>query len=235
MGKTLAIIGAGRVGHTLGRALRRRGWRIGAVVTRRPSTARAAVQFIGVGKAISNLKFEISDVDVCLVTTADSQVSSTARVLARVAKSWRGKVVLHTSGALSSRELAPLRRRGAAVGSCHPIYPFPRPLRTFPRGVVFDIEGHRKAVQAATAMARALGGHPIRLSPRGKLLCHASGTLAAGHLLALVDLATTGLVRAGVPRRLAWQALQPLVRETLAGYTRWGARCAGAAGASAQW
>jgi len=223
MAKTLAIVGAGRVGQTLGRALRRRGWRVGAVVTRQLSTARAAVRFIGAGKPISDLRFEISKTDLCLLTTADSQISSTARALARVGGDWRGRVVLHTSGALSSRELAPLRRRGAAVGSCHPIYPFPRPLRSFPRGVVFDIEGDRRAVRVATGLARALGGVPVRLSPRGKVLCHASGTLAAGHLLALVDLATTGLVRAGVPRKFAWQALQPLVRETLAGYTRWGA------------
>ncbi|MGH9777632.1 MAG: Gfo/Idh/MocA family oxidoreductase, partial [Candidatus Acidiferrales bacterium] len=47
--KTIAIVGAGRVGQTLGRALRRRGWRIVAVVTRRASSARAAARFIGAG------------------------------------------------------------------------------------------------------------------------------------------------------------------------------------------
>ncbi len=223
MAKTLAIIGAGRVGQTLGRALRRRGWRVGAVVTRRPSTARAAVRFIGAGKASANLRFDISEADVFLVTTADSHISSMAGRLATLGRDWRGKVVLHTSGALSSRELGPLRRKGAAVGACHPIYPFPRPLRNFPHGVVFDLEGDHRAVKEAAAMVRALRGVAVRLTPRGKVLSHAAGTLAAGHLLALVDLATQGLVRAGVPRRFAWQALQPLVRETLAGYTRWGA------------
>ncbi|PYU58495.1 MAG: DUF2520 domain-containing protein, partial [Acidobacteria bacterium] len=34
MERTLAIIGAGRVGRTLGRRLRELGWQIGAVVTR---------------------------------------------------------------------------------------------------------------------------------------------------------------------------------------------------------
>ena len=46
MEKTLAIIGAGRVGRTLGRRLRELGWQIGAVVTRSEASARRAVRFI---------------------------------------------------------------------------------------------------------------------------------------------------------------------------------------------
>jgi predicted short-subunit dehydrogenase-like oxidoreductase (DUF2520 family) len=49
MKRTLSIVGAGRVGRTLGKRLRERGWRIGAVVTRSTATARAAVRTIGAG------------------------------------------------------------------------------------------------------------------------------------------------------------------------------------------
>jgi len=45
MEKTLAIIGAGRVGRMLGRGLRELGWKIGE------ASARRAVRFIGAGKA----------------------------------------------------------------------------------------------------------------------------------------------------------------------------------------
>ena len=223
MAATIAVVGAGRVGQTLARSLRRRGYHTGLVVTTRESTARAAVLFIGAGTSAVGVGPALAQADLVLITTPDREVAKVARELARLPTSWRGRVVLHTSGALSSRELAPLRAHGAAVGSCHPIYPFPRPLRRFPRGVVFDVEGGRRAVKVATALARALGGIPVQLSARGKTLCHTVGTLAAGHLLMLVDLGTRGLVRAGVPRRLAWPALQPLVRETLRGYKRWGA------------
>ena len=49
MKRTLSIVGAGRVGRTLARRLRERGWRIGAVVTRSTATSRAAVRAIGAG------------------------------------------------------------------------------------------------------------------------------------------------------------------------------------------
>src|SRR6266480_2674679 len=53
MEKTLAIIGAGRVGRTLGRRLRELGWQIGSVVTRSEASARRAVRFIGEGKVFT--------------------------------------------------------------------------------------------------------------------------------------------------------------------------------------
>jgi predicted short-subunit dehydrogenase-like oxidoreductase (DUF2520 family) len=222
MNRTIAIVGAGHVGQTLARALRRR-YQIGAVVTTSLRRARRAVRFIGAGHPQAGLDLRVAAADMVLIATPDRVVADAARALARLRRNWRGKVVLHTSGALRSHELGPLRRAGAAVGSCHPMYPFPRPLRAFPRGVVFDVEGNPRAVKEALALARALGGIPIRLRPQDKALCHAAGSLVAGHLMALVDIGSRGVIRAGVPRRLAWKALEPLVRETLAGYSRWGA------------
>jgi len=49
MARTISIVGAGRVGRTLGKRLRKLGWRIGAVVTRSAATSRAAVRAIGAG------------------------------------------------------------------------------------------------------------------------------------------------------------------------------------------
>jgi predicted short-subunit dehydrogenase-like oxidoreductase (DUF2520 family) len=219
----IAVVGAGRVGRSLARALRLKGFRVGAVVTTNARSARAAVRFIGAGRPLPRIEKPAGEADIVLVATPDRAVAEAGRALARLPVRWRGKTVLHTSGALSSVELAPLGASGAAVGSCHPIYPFPRSLRQFPRAVVFDVEGERRAVKVATALVRALRGIPIQLDAEGKTLCHAAGTLVAGHLLALVDLGTRGLVRAGVPRRLAWPALQPLASETLRGYQRWGA------------
>jgi predicted short-subunit dehydrogenase-like oxidoreductase (DUF2520 family) len=49
MARTVSIVGAGRVGISLGKHLRELGWRVGAIVTRSKSTARAAVRRIGSG------------------------------------------------------------------------------------------------------------------------------------------------------------------------------------------
>jgi predicted short-subunit dehydrogenase-like oxidoreductase (DUF2520 family) len=49
MARTVSIVGAGRVGISLGKHLHDLGWRVGAVVTRSQTTARAAVRRIGAG------------------------------------------------------------------------------------------------------------------------------------------------------------------------------------------
>lgn len=224
MAKTIAVVGAGRVGRSLARALRRRGYRMGAVVTRRLPTARAAVRFIGGGTPRGRVDAEVSRADIVLVATPDREITKAAHALAGLEADWGKKVVLHTSGALSSHELIPVEEKGAAVGSLHPFYPFSPALKVFPRGVVFGLEGGPRAVRQAAALVRALRGHAIEIPAEMKPLYHAAGALAAGHLMTLVDLATRLLVHAGMPRSRARQALLPLVTATLASYARHGER-----------
>jgi len=224
--ETLAIVGAGRVGQTLGRALRQRGYRIAAVVDLTPRLAQAAARFIGGGSAMSSsgadkLHAGVAAAETVLVSVPDPKIRAVAQWLAGVDREgWRGKVVLHTSGSRSARELAPLKRLGAYCGSFHPLFPFPHPLRAFPKPVFFGIEGDAKACQQARRLACALGGIPIPVRTGGKVLYHAAGALASGHLMTLVDLGRRALARAGVPRKYTRQALLPLVRNTVAQYER---------------
>lgn len=224
MPTTIAVVGAGRVGRSLARALRRRGYRIGAVVTTRPRSAQAAVRFVGAGKAQAGIDSAVAPADIVLIATPDSAVAEAARALARLPVRWRGKTVLHTSGALSSRELLPLRRRGAAVGCLHPLYPFPRAVKNLPRGIVFGVEGDRRACAVAARLAKTLGSTVVRVQARGKAHYHAAAVMAAGHLLTLLELASRVLARAGVRGKNARRALVPLAEATLRGYRERGAR-----------
>ncbi len=122
---TVSIVGAGRVGRALGRRLREIGWTIGAVVTRSSATAREAVRRIGAGRPHAGLTRQLLNADLVLIATPDSQIAGVAEQLAEMGgEEWRGRVVLHTSGAMDSSALAPLQRRGAATGSLHPLQTF---------------------------------------------------------------------------------------------------------------
>ena len=224
MPTTIAVVGAGRVGRSLGRALRNRGLRLGAVVTTNLRSSRAAVRFVGAGKPLARIEKGVAEGDIVLISTPDRAVAEVARALARLPVRWHGKAVLHTSGALSSRELLPLRRRGAAVGCLHPLYPFPHALKTLPRGIVFGVEGDRRACAMAARLARKLGGTVVRVQAKRKTHYHAAAVMAAGHLLTLLELASSVLARAGVRGRDARRALLPLAEATLQAYSRCGAR-----------
>jgi predicted short-subunit dehydrogenase-like oxidoreductase (DUF2520 family) len=227
MPNSLAIIGAGRVGQALGRRLREAGWKIGAVVTRSASSARQAVRFIGAGKAFEGMTRQILPSQVILITTPDDEIAVAARELARIGQEeLRGRVVLHTSGALDSGALEALRAHGATVGSMHPLQSFSGFAVPSLEGRVFVIEGDTQAVRVARQIARDLGGLPVRVAETKKLLYHAAAAMAAGHVLAVEEAATQLLVSLGMKRSEAVRALLPLTRQVLDNFETLGPRAA---------
>src|SRR5580698_4862739 len=224
---SLSIIGAGRVGRALGRCLREVGWKIGAVVTRSEPTARKVVRSIGAGHAHAFLTRQVVAAQVILIATPDRCVAEVADELARIgAEELRGKIVLHTSGALSSEVLDPLRQCGASVGSMHPLQTFSGVGVPPLDGKVFAIEGDARAVRMARLIARALGAIPVHIEGAKKPLYHAAGALAAGNVLALMEAATRLMTAAGMKRREAVRALLPLTRQVLDNFERLGPRAA---------
>ncbi|MGC2390085.1 MAG: DUF2520 domain-containing protein [Candidatus Acidiferrum sp.] len=227
MSGSLAIIGAGRVGRALGRRLREMGWKIGAVVTRNEAGARKAVRSIGAGHSHAFVTRRVLAAQVILITTPDRGVVEVAEELARIgAEELRGKIVLHTSGALSSEVLSPVRQCGAAVGSMHPLQSFSGVGIPPLDGRVFAIEGDTAAVRMARQIARGLGAIPVPIEGAKKPLYHAAGALAAGSVLALMEAATRLMTEAGMKRREAVRALLPLTRQVLENFERLGPRAA---------
>jgi predicted short-subunit dehydrogenase-like oxidoreductase (DUF2520 family) len=228
---TISIIGAGRVGQTVAKRLRKLGWQIGAVVTRSRQSARAAVRAIGAGTSHSALTPEAFNADVILLSVPDDVLENVAQKLAKIGgaaltKKSRTRIILHTSGALDHRVLAPLASLGAATGSMHPMQTFSG--RNAPRleGVIFSIEGARAARATAQKIARSLGGTPVIITANDKPAYHASGTIVAGHALSLVESATQTLMKIGFTRNRANQALLPLIRQMLDNYESLGPHAA---------
>jgi len=227
MSNSLAIIGAGRVGRALGRGLRELGWKIGAVVTRSEASARRAVRFIGAGNACAGMTRQILASRVILIGTPDDEIAFVAQELARIGEEeLRGRVVLHTSGAMDSGVLDAVRARGAIVGSMHPLQSFSGVAVPSLEGKVFTIEGEPHAVRMARQIARSLGGSPVRIAGSKKILYHAAAAMAAGHVLAVEEAATQLLVSLGMRRSAAVRALLPLTRQVLENFEGLGPRAA---------
>ena len=227
MTRTLAIVGAGRVGRVLGARLRALGWRIGAVVTRHRATARTAVRMIGDGTPFGELTRQILAADVVLLATWDDALAAVARDLASMGgKEWRGKVALHLSGALPASVLAPLARCGARIGSMHPMQTFGAHAQPHLDGVLFAVEGDAGAVRVARGIVRSLGGLPVRIEARHKAAYHCAGSYAAGHVLASIEAGTRILEGTGFTRKQAMLALLSLSRQMLDNFERLGPRAA---------
>jgi predicted short-subunit dehydrogenase-like oxidoreductase (DUF2520 family) len=164
---------------------------------------------------------------VILIAVPDDEIPGVAQELARIgAEELRGKVVLHTSGALDERVLDHVKACGAAVGSMHPLQSFSGVAVPLLEGRAFAVEGDSQAVRVARQIARSLGGAPVRIPNGKKVLYHAAATMAASHVLAVEEAATQLLMSVGLKRGQATRALLTLTRQVLENMEQLGPRAA---------
>jgi predicted short-subunit dehydrogenase-like oxidoreductase (DUF2520 family) len=186
------VIGAGKVGIALARALRARG-----VATR----LRAARD--GLPSAI--------DADVVVLAVRDRDLRPLAEKLAGVVS--RRAVVVHVAGALDAGPLAPLRGRCAGVAQMHPMISFAskRFAPGLARGNV-HVQGDAAAVARARRIAHLLGMTPRTVPGLDAVAYHAAAGLVANGAAALAAVGAQLLSKAGVARAIAPKMLGPLLR-----------------------
>jgi len=111
----------------------------------------------------------------------------------------KDRIVLHTSGALSSTVLSPLADAGFSTGSMHPLVSISDPASGVVnlRGAFFCLEGRRTALRVGRRVVSDLGGHAFSIEPRRKALYHAAAVMASGNMTALFDIAIEMLAACG--------------------------------------
>ncbi len=220
----ITIVGAGNLGATLAMCLHRAGYAVDQILFRnsRASRRKARVLARKIGAravAIARVKIEADLVWFCV---PDDAIANVAGSLAGNTD-WKGRVALHSSGALTSDELAVLRRRGAQVASAHPMMTFvagssqtgSQPALA---GVPFAIEGDAAAARASRRIVKELGGVAYAIRKQEKVAYHAWGTFASPLLTALLATTEQVAAAAGVNLRETKRRMLPILRQTLANY-----------------
>jgi predicted short-subunit dehydrogenase-like oxidoreductase (DUF2520 family) len=218
----IAIVGAGNLGAALAGSLLGAGYVVEAVIARSRSASLRKAQSLAKqvrGRALTDRSVGLAALraDLIWFCVPDAEIVRAVGSLAGKLE-WKGKTALHSSGALSSDELAVLRRRGARVASVHPLMTFVRGSRPSLAGVAFALEGDAPAVRVARRAIEDVGGHSYSIRKNDKAAYHAWGTFASPLLTAL--LATTEQVAslAGANRREAKRRMIPILLQTLANY-----------------
>lgn len=220
----ITIIGAGNLAGALAVSLRGAGYRIDQIVSRGSAAslrlARQLAREVG-ASAVMAAQAQIR-AELVWFCVPDGAIADAAKSLAGAAN-WKGKVALHSSGALTSDELEVLRGRGAAVASVHPLMTFVHGSRPSLAGVAFAIEGTPKAVRAARAIVLQLRAQAFNIRKPQKEAYHAWGMFASPLLTALLAASERLAGAAGVSRKAARERMLPILRQTLANYATVGA------------
>jgi len=189
------ILGAGKVGRALAKALTK----AGDTVTLRP--ARKGVPTTPIAA------------DVVILALRDRQLGPVAADLAASGVVSLRAVVVHNAGSLPAEAIAPLRGRCAGIAQMHPMISFGS-LTFFPtltRGHV-HVKGDAAAEGKVKRLARKLGMTPRTFPKLDTTGYHAAAGLVANGAAALAAIGAELLVASGVPKADAPKMLGPLLR-----------------------
>ena len=225
---SLNIIGAGKVGRTLGRL-----WHeqdilvIGDILNRSTTSTASACAFIGAGRPAQRID-ELQPADVWMIASGDDSIAACCNALAEQGLFRPRDIVFHCSGALSSDVLQAARSKGAVVASVHPVRSFARPednVAVF-AGTWCGVEGDTEALHVLREIFSCIGARFVELQPDAKTIYHAAAVFASNYLVTLMDVATQAYARAGVPPETALMLMEPLVRGTVDNVFKTGPRLA---------
>jgi predicted short-subunit dehydrogenase-like oxidoreductase (DUF2520 family) len=214
--KSVSIVGVGRVGGAFAIGLSTCGYQIRQLVYRGNGRAAETIsKKIAGSEAVRMIDLKTIDSDVVFITTRDPEIAGAAAAI--TGRAAPGTIVYHTSGALSSKVLAPLADSGCATGSIHPLVSISEPELGIEnlRGSFFCVEGDAEAIAMADRIVEALGGRPFTIDSQYKTLYHAAAVTACGHMVALFDAAAEMMEKCGLDAADAKTILLPLVSSTI--------------------
>lgn len=227
----IAIVGAGSLATFLAIALREAGFEITEIITRdsKPSLRKARLLAAKVGALASTVHSARLDATLLWFCVPDREIRRAASNLADQirARAYPNPRVgirfsLHSSGALSSRELDPLHAAGVAIASAHPLMTFVAGVKPSLSEVPFAVEGDAAAMRIARPIVRALGGLSFPLSVTRKAAYHAWATMTSPLLVAFLVALEEAASLAGLTREDARRKSLPIIMQTLANYSRLG-------------
>jgi len=192
------------------------------VATRSQASAQDAVDFIGAGRAGTDIA-QLRPARAWLLAVNDDQIEPVAAQLAQ-AHDLTGAVVFHCSGAKASDALQAARVRGALVASIHPIRSFADPARVAREfaGTFCGVEGDAAALALLGPAFETIGARPVPIDAAAKTVYHAAAVFASNYLTTVLDAALRAYQAAGIPEAVARELAQPLASETLANVFRLG-------------
>jgi predicted short-subunit dehydrogenase-like oxidoreductase (DUF2520 family) len=215
--KNIAIIGAGRLGASLGYALSKKGFTIKTLSCRSIASAEESRQKIGQGTASTNNVRTADQGEIVFLTVPDDEIERVVQELASSPLNWEGKVVLHCSGLFTSSVLDPLQSKRAHTGSIHPCFSFPKKQSRHDlfQGIYFALEGDDLAVAHAKDIICTIGGLHFMIGTEDKACYHTACSIASNMSVALFYTAISLLSKCGIGEDEAKKVLWPLLEGTL--------------------
>ena len=210
---TIAIIGPGRAGSALGRALHAAGYTIAAIGGRNPENVRNLAEELG-ARPCQSPATTVDLAELTIVAVPDDVILPLATDMVESLCSAAGHAAVHLSGAQDRSALRPLAQQGSVrTGVFHPLQTFRRGPEAVANvaGTYFGIDADQPLRDQLMQMARDLQGHPFDLTGVDLALYHAAAVFAANYPITLLAEAIALAADAGLDPETARKGMTNLL------------------------
>ena len=208
------IIGAGRVGCSLGKYFRSKNADLVGYYDTNTAAAEEAAAFTQTA-GFDQVQQLVRESDILFITTPDSFLVPVWEEIKGM--SHRNQIICHCSGALSSDSFSGAKEAGVSCCSVHPMLPFSNKFSSYQQleHAFFTVEGHPHAVQVITDLLTSYGNEVCRIDAAAKPEYHAAASILSNQVIAVLDTGYRLLEDCGFSREKAVAATAALVRQNI--------------------
>lgn len=211
----IGIIGAGKVGVTLGKYLTDAGITVCGFYSRTKTSAAQAADFVKT-KLYEELEDLVRASDTLFVTVPDGEIGNVWDCIAEY--DLTDKIICHFSGSLSSNVFSGIEHTGATGVSIHPMYAFSDKFTSYQQfhTACLVMEGDSEAVQSMQILFAEELGHVVQqIRTEDKVKYHAAAAMASNDMIALLEISMRLLAECGFSNEDSLKLLCPLIQNNV--------------------
>lgn len=207
----IGIIGAGKVGTTLGKYLSNAGICVTGYYSRTRESADEAATFTRTSICQSLAELAAAS-DTLFLAAPDGAIEQIWQEVAGL--SIRQYIICHFSGSLSSHVFSGIRDAGAYGISIHPMYAFSDKFTSYENfhTAYLTMEGDERAVAVMKPLFEGLGHRVMTIRAEDKMKYHAAAAMASNEMLGLMQASLDIMEQCGFDQTDAMTMLTPLVQ-----------------------
>lgn len=210
----IGIIGAGRVGCSIGKYLRIKGQELAGYYDVDSGAAKEAAEFTQTD-VFGTIQELLDSSDIIFITTPDTYIISVWEQIKTL--SLKNQIICHCSGALSSDSFSKDENMTVSCCSIHPMLPFSNRFSSYEQlnNAFFTVEGDKKASDVLCELFRSFGNEVCIIDKSKKAKYHAAASILSNQVIAVLDMGYSLLTECGFTREEALRATSQLVTKNI--------------------
>ena len=205
------IIGAGKVGCSLGKYFRLDNLKVTGYYDVNENLAKEAATFTET-TFIEDLETIVKISDTLFLTVPDDLITTVWNQMKDM--SLEGKFICHCSGALSAGDAFPgIDKCGAFGYSVHPLFAVSDKYNSYKElsHAYFVIEGNERHREEISGIFKNLGNEVRYIAAKDKVKYHCAAAVCSNHVVALIQESLELLQECGFDEESALKALTPIM------------------------